>query len=332
LRIVQGVVLGIPLVGTGVSMILFGGEFPGHILSFLYVVHVVVVPVGLTLLVFLRLRLARGQKPAQFPGPGRTEDNVVGLPVFPTAVTKAVGLFFITIGVLVLMAATLTVSPVWLYGPSSPGEAGAGSQPDWYTGFLDGALRLVPPGWEFSWLGRTWTLAVLAPLAVIGVFFAVVAAYPFLEARVTGDRSEHHLLDRPRLTPTRTGIGVAGMVFYGTLWASGSADLLATQFRLSFEGVIHTLQAVLLLGPVVAFAVTRRICRDLQDADAELVRHGIESGRLLRLPDGGYTDVHRSLSPAERWRRRAVEARPPQALEEASDQRPKATAPHSAAG
>jgi ubiquinol-cytochrome c reductase cytochrome b subunit len=105
------------------------------------------------------------------------------------------------------------------------------------------------------------------------------------------------------------------MVFYGTLWAAGSADLMATQFKVSFEGVILTLQVVLLLGPGAAFVLTRRICRGLQESDAELVRHGVESGRILRLPSGAYTDVHRSLSPAERWRRHAVEPQPPDALE-----------------
>ena len=95
---------------------------------------------------------------------------------------RATGLFFITAGVVVLMAATLTISPVWLYGPSSPGNAYAGSQPDWYTAFLDGALRLVPPGWEISWLGRTWTLAILIPLAAILLFFTLVATYPFSRA------------------------------------------------------------------------------------------------------------------------------------------------------
>lgn len=300
LRIVEGVVRGIPLVGTWASLLLFGGEFPGQILAHLYPLHVVVVPVGLAALVALRLRQAYVHGPAQFPGPGRTEQNVVGVPVLPTAATKAAGMFFLTIGILVLMAGTLTISPVAAYGPASPSGANAGSQPDWYTAFLDGALRLVPRGWEFAWLGRTWTLAVLVPLAAVTLFLALLAAYPFLEAWITGDRREHHLLDRPRNVPTRTGIGVAGMVFYGTLWAAASADLWVTQFGVSFEGVIGFLQAALVLGPVVAFVLTRRACEVLQEHDRELARHGVKTGQILRLPDGGYVEVHWPLDADRR--------------------------------
>lgn len=266
LRIVQGVTLGIPLVGTWLTWILFGGEFPGEIIAHLYGVHLVA-PAALVVLVALRSRFAYRHRPPQFPGPGRSEDDVVGLPLWPTAAARAAGLFFLTLGLLVLMAATLTISPVWRYGPSSPGNAYANSQPDWYTAFLDGALRLVPPGWEFAWLGRTWTLAVLVPLGIVGLFLALVAAWPFIEGWISGDRREHHLLDRPRDMPARTGIGAAGMTFYGTLWLAASADLVATQFRVSFNGVIWFLRVVLLLGPLLAYALTRRICLGLQASD-----------------------------------------------------------------
>ena len=177
LRIAQGVALGIPVVGTPLAWILFGGEFPGRIIPTLYGIHLVA-PALLVVLLAVRLRLSWRQRPPQFPGPGRTEDNVVGVPMWPTMAAKAAGLFFLTAGVLTLMAGTLTISPVWLYGPAAPGSASAGSQPDWYTGFLDGALRLVPAGWEFVWLGRTWTLAVLVPLAAVGLFLALVGPIP----------------------------------------------------------------------------------------------------------------------------------------------------------
>jgi len=223
------------------------------------------------------------------------------------AATKAAGLFFLTTGVVTLMGTTLTISPVWLYGPATSGAASAGSQPDWYTGFLDGALRLVPAGWEVVWLGRTWTLALLVPLAAVTVFLVLVAAYPFLESRILADRREHHLLERARNTPTRTGIGAAGVTFYGALWAAGSADLIATQFAVSFEGVIVFLRGVVLGGPVIAYLLARQVCFTLQAADRERLEHGAESGRIERSPSGGYSEVHRPLPPHQRWRLAAIE-------------------------
>lgn len=299
LRIVQGVTLGIPLIGTWLTWILFGGEFPGRVIEHLYLVHLAA-PILLVGLVILRLRLAWKTGPAQFPGPGRSESTIVGLPAWPAAAVRVAGLFVITTGVLVVMASTLTISPVWSYGPSSTGAAYAGSQPDWYTAFLDGALRLVPPGWEVGWFGRTWTLAVLAPLVAIGVFFTILTAYPFLERWWTKDRSEHHLLDRPRDTPTRSGIGAAGIIFYGALWAAGSADLMATQFRVSFEGVIWVLRGLVLLGPAVAYLVGRQACLTRQAADRERLAYGAESGRIVRDPSGGYTETHQPLDARRR--------------------------------
>lgn len=301
LRIVEGITLGIPVVGTWMKDLLFGGQFPGEIIERLYPLHLVVVPAMIALIVVRVALLARHQPP-QFAGPGRTAANVVGVPLFPNAAARAGGLFLIVSGMLMLIAATVTINPIWLYGPASPGDAGAGSQPDWYTGFLDGALRLVPPGWEFVALDRTWALAVLVPLAVIGVFLLLVAVYPFLEERITGDRGEHHLLDRPRNMPTRTGIGVAGVVFYATLWAAGSADLIADAFSLTIEGVVLTMQIVLVVGPAIGFTLARRVCLGLQRKDRDVVLHGFETGRIVRLPGGEYIEVHEPVDEYERWR------------------------------
>lgn len=200
-----------------------------------------------------------------------------------------------------LLGGTATVSPVWAYGPSSPGNAFAGSQPDWYIAFLDGALRLVPSGWEVTWLGRTWTLAVIVPVMMIGLFFGLVTTYPFLEGWIAEDRRAHHLLDRPRDTPARTGLGVAGVTFYLTLWLAGSADVIATQLRVSFEGVIWLLRGVALLGPPIAYLLTRQICHTLRASDRERLLHGVESGRIRQLPNGGYVEPHVRLNARRRY-------------------------------
>jgi ubiquinol-cytochrome c reductase cytochrome b subunit len=302
LRIVEGIVLGIPVVGTWASSLLFGGEFPGQIIEHLYPIHVAIVPIALIGLLALRIRAGYVHGPAQAARPGNTEDNVVGVPVLPNAATRAAGLFFIVVGLLVAISATVTISPVWLYGPSASGEASAGSQPDWYTGFLDGALRLVPPGWGFVWLDHTWALDILIPLVVVTVFLLGILLYPFVERWITGDSREHNLLERPRNTATRTAIGVAGLTFYGALWGAGSADLLATQFGLSLESVLAFYQILVVLGPLAAFTVTRRICLALQKKDREILLHGYETGRIVRLPGGEYVEVHQDVDPAERWR------------------------------
>lgn len=304
LRIVEGIVLGIPVIGTWLSWLLFGGEFPGQIVEHLYPVHIAVVPVLLVLLLAARWHEGYVHGPAHVPGQvqGRSRRAATGIPVWPELAVRAGGLLAIVTGLLVLVAATVTVGPIWLYGPSSPGDAGAGSQPDWYTGFLDGALRLVPPGWEVEWLGRTWTLAVLVPLAVVGVFLLIVAAYPVIEEWLSGDAREHQVLDRPRTVPTRTGIGVAGIVLYGALWGAGSADLLATHFHVALEAVVHTFQAAVVLGPPVAFWLTRRVCVALQKKDQSILLHGYETGRIVRLPGGEYVEVHGVVDAAERSR------------------------------
>jgi ubiquinol-cytochrome c reductase cytochrome b subunit len=291
LRIVEGIVLGIPIVGTWMATLLFGGGFPGTIIETLYPLHVAIVPVAIVLLVVLRLRVLWTAGPARVPVAGRAR-----LPLTASAAARRAGLVAtLTAGLTLLMGATVTISPVWLSGPSDPAAAGAGSQPDWYTGFLDGALRLVPPGWEVEWLDRTWTLAVLVPLAVIGAFVLAVLVHPWVEAWLVRDPSDPDLLDRPRNMPVRTGLGVAAVIFYATLWGAASADVSAALLHLQVESVVAAFQVGLFASPVLGFVFAHRIARGLQRRDDDLLAHGFETGRIVRLPGGEYIEAHHAL-------------------------------------
>ena len=241
-------------------------------------------------------------KHTQYAGPGKTQQNAVGPPILPIYAAKAGGFFFIIFGVVALIACLFTINPIWNYGPYDPSPVSAGTQPDWYIGFADGALRLIPPGWEFVWLDRTWSFNILVPLIAIGIFILLVVAYPFIEAWVKGDKREHHIADRPRNAPTRTAIGAAGVTFYAGLWAAASSDILATHFSLTMEGVIHALQAMVVLGPFVAYFIAKRVCIALQKKDREIVLHGYESGRIVKLPGGEFIEVHQPLDEYDRWR------------------------------
>lgn len=303
LRIIDGLIKGLPVVGTWISFLLFGGEFPGTaIVGRLYTLHILLLPAFVVAFIALHLMFVVIHKHTQYAAPGRTQGNVVGYPVLPVYAAKAGGFFFIVFGVLVLLASLFTINPIWNYGPYDPSPVSAGTQPDWYIGFADGALRLVPPGWEFVWLDRTWSFNIIIPVAILGLFIVTVMIYPFLESWITGDKREHHILDRPRNAATRTAIGAAGVTFYAVFWAAASSDIIATHFKLTMEGVIHTLQALLFVGPVVAYFVTKRVCLALQKKDRSIALHGYESGRIVKLPGGEFIEVHEQLSDYERWR------------------------------
>ncbi|MDQ4212989.1 ubiquinol-cytochrome c reductase cytochrome b subunit [Microbacterium capsulatum] len=303
LRIIDGMIKGLPLIGTWTSFMLFGGEFPGdQIVGRLYTLHILILPLLVIGLVLLHLMLMVINKHTQFAGPARAEDNVVGYPMMPIYMSKMGGFLFITFGAIVLMASLFQINPIWNYGPYDPSPVSAGTQPDWYIGFADGALRLAPSDLDVVFLDHTWSFGIITPVVVLGLFIVLVAIYPFIEAWITGDKREHHIAQRPRTSATRTAIGVAGVIFYAVLWAAASSDLIATHFSLTMEGVIHTLQALLFIGPVVGYFMTKRICIALQKKDREIVLHGYESGRIVRLPGGEYIEVHKPVNAYDRWK------------------------------
>ncbi|GAA1739548.1 cytochrome bc complex cytochrome b subunit [Isoptericola hypogeus] len=324
LRITDGVIKSIPIIGSYLSYFVFGGEFPGeHIIPRLFTLHILVVPALLLALVGVHLFLMVLNKHTQYPGGGRTHQNVVGSPAVPAFATKMGGNFFIIFGVLALMGGTMAINNVWNYGPYDPSPVSAGAQPDWYMLFLEGSLRLMPGQTEIvTWGDFTLSLNILIPAVVIpGLLFTFLFVYPFVEAKVTGDHREHHVLDRPRNVPTRTGLGVAFLTAFIILALAGSNDLIATHFSLSINTITWVFRVLFFVGPVFAFWVTKRICLGLQRKDRELVLHGHETGRIVRFANGEYIEVHRPLDEQERWLRVNYEPGRPLEIEPATDAR-----------
>ncbi|HZK05873.1 MAG TPA: cytochrome bc complex cytochrome b subunit [Actinomycetaceae bacterium] len=302
LRITDGVIKSIPILGSYVSLALFGGEFPGtDIISRFFALHILLIPGLILALVTLHIMLVTLQKHTHYPGPGRTNRNVVGRPLFPVYAAKGGGWFFIVAGVIVLMGALLSINAVWNYGPYDPSPVSAGAQPDWYMLFLEGGLRLMP-GWEVVIAGYTLSLNVLIPALIIpGALFTALGAYPFIEKLASKDDREHHLLERPRNNPTRTAIGVSLITAFAVLVAAGANDLLATHLHLDMFVITWVLRFGFFLFPWFAFMLTKRIAISLQRRDRELVLHGVPTGRVVQTEDGAMHAVHRPLDEYELW-------------------------------
>ncbi len=297
LRISQALMQASPVFGSWMAFFVFGGEFPGlDFIPRLYMVHVLLIPLIFLGLIGAHVGMVAYQKHTQYPGPGRTNRNVVGFPLLPVYIAKAGGFFFAVFGVIILLGGLVTINPVWLFGPYVPDQVSAGSQPDWYMGFLDGAVRMMP-NWELHLWDHTLSLNIMIPGMILPVvMLAVVGAYPWLEAWATRRTGEHHLLDRPRNVPTRTALGAAFLSFYLVLFIESGNDLIAAAFHLSINQITIAFRVMIFLVPVFVFWLTKRIALSLQRRDVDRLLHGNESGRLLRLPHGEFIEVHAPLN------------------------------------
>jgi len=311
IRFAQGAILSVPVVGTYLSFFLFGGEFPGHdIIGRLYPIHILLLPGIMLGLVVAHLILVFYHKHTQYPGPGRDQKTVVGMPFMPVYMAKAGGFFFLVFGVLSVMGAVATINPVWAIGPYRPDLVGTGAQPDWYLGFSEGLIRVMP-GWEINVFGHTLALGVFIPFSLFPLIMLAIGVYPFIEAWITGDKREHHILDRPRNVPTRTALGVAWLSLYGVLLIGGGNDIVATHLHLSINAITWFVRIAFFVVPVLAFVITKRVCMGLQRRDRDKVLHGRESGTIKRLPHGEYIEVHEPLSQAQRFTLTQHEQLPP---------------------
>jgi ubiquinol-cytochrome c reductase cytochrome b subunit len=280
LRIVYAIVLSIPVVGTWITSLVFGGEFPGpDLLERFYVLHILIVPAALAVLITIHLAILVRHKHTHYPGPGRRDDNVVGERLWPTYAAKALSLFFLTGAVVLLLGGLVQINPVWIYGPFRPGDVSAASQPDWYMAFLDGALRIMPP-WEIRAFGFEIPNPFFPGVLLAGIFFGLLYAAPFIAERVSHDHAEHHVLDRPRDKPLRTAVGTGVLFFYLTLLGAASSDVVSARFGLSVNSVIWTFRIAVFVVPVIAAVVAYKLCVELRGRDGPVARE-----RLVDEPD-----------------------------------------------
>ncbi|NEW34825.1 cytochrome bc complex cytochrome b subunit [Nocardia cyriacigeorgica] len=295
----SGITIGLPVIGTWLHWLMFGGDFPGDIIiPRLYIAHVLLFPGIMLALIAAHIAIVWYQKHTQFPGPGRSENNVVGARIVPVFAADQGAFFAFTLGVVGLMGGLLQINPIWNIGPYNPSQVSAGSQPDFYMMWTDGLARLMPP-WEL-YLGRYTVPAVTWVALTMGLVFVLLIAYPWIEKRLTGDRAAHHnLLQRPRDVPVRTAIGAMAITFYVILTLACVNDIIAYKFNISLNATTWAGRIGLLLGPPIAYFLAYRFCLGLQRSDRAVLEHGIETGVIKRLPHGEYIEVHQPLGPVD---------------------------------
>ncbi|MCU7730289.1 ubiquinol-cytochrome c reductase cytochrome b subunit [Actinoplanes sp. KI2] len=269
LRIINSVVLSVPIVGGWIALLAFGGEFPTPELTpRLYISHVFLVPGVFAVLISLHLAILIRQKHTQFPGPGRTDTNVTGSRLWPAYAARSLSLATAVLAGVFLLGGLVQINPVWIYGPFHPAQATSPAQPDWYVAWGDGALRLFP-NVEFHIFGHLVPSPFL-PGAVLGaVIFLLLYAWPWLDRWATGDRDFHHVLERPRDRPGRVAVGAGALTFFAVLLVAGADDILARLTAWPIATILRTLQILVLILPVVVGAIAFVVARALRAGTAQ---------------------------------------------------------------
>ncbi len=293
--------LSIPVIGTWVSFLVFGGPFPGHvIIGRLYIAHVLLIPGILLALIGAHLALVVRQKHTQFPGPGRTEDTVARRAGLPDLRGQGRRLLLHRLRRAAALGGLAQINPVWLFGPYKPAQVSSGSQPDWYMMFLDGSTRLFP-SWEIRLWGHTLPPLFWPTVVLPGILFDA-------RRRLSVHRSEDdqgHGAAPPAAAPARRPgahrrSACMALTFYLVLFLSGGNDIIAKAFDISLNAMTW--------GGRIAAArrcrrsptcSTYRICLGLQRHDREVLEHGIETGIIKVLPTGEFIEVHQPLGPVD---------------------------------
>ncbi|MBW3608482.1 MAG: ubiquinol-cytochrome c reductase cytochrome b subunit [Actinobacteria bacterium] len=283
LRIAWSAALGVPLVGEDLAFLVFGGEYPGDIVSRLYPVHILVLPALLAGLITAHLAILIRQKHTQLPGRSRTEHDVVGEPLWAGYALKSLALLFAVATVLVALGTFVQINPIWLYGPYEAFAVTSPAQPDWYLMWVEGALRIYPP-WEISLLGVTVPAQFVPAVLLPGLTFGALYAWPFVERRVTGDRDEHELAQRPRERPGPAAVGLAALTFYALLTLGVANTFIARLLNVAVLDVTAALRVLVLVLPLLVGVIAYRVLRGLAATGASGPLHLPARALLRRRP------------------------------------------------
>jgi ubiquinol-cytochrome c reductase cytochrome b subunit len=303
LAIGNAVALSVPFVGGQLGTLVWDGRFPGSdaFLSRLYIAHVLIFPILIASLMALHLALIAIPKHTQFRGRGRSERNVVGTPLWPGYALRSLGLFLCVAAVLFMLGGLIQINPIWQWGPYEPYLGTNGAQPDWYLGWLIGALRLMP---HFDLVIGGYTLipnpfwgGVLFPAVVFGFLYG----WPAIERHLDRDHAQHNMLDRPRDNPRRTATGAAVFTWVATIFFAGAADRAFVQFGVPYEGQLWGYRAASILVPIATYFITRRLCERLREGEGHPGR-GSGARAVARNREGGFEELpsgHEGVAEAD---------------------------------
>jgi ubiquinol-cytochrome c reductase cytochrome b subunit len=277
--------LSIPFVGANLMEWLFHGPFPGQHVFWprMYIAHVLLFPILIGMLLTAHLLLVALRHHTQFKKRRAQSNHVVmGVPTFPGQTPRSVGLMLAVAGVLFLLGGLVQINPIWQWGPFHTYDATNGAQPDWYLGWLIGALRLVP-GFDVV-LGK-YTLipgpfwgGALFPTIIIGFLYF----WPWLERKWSGDYAWHNVLERPRDNPRRTAIGIGVISWVVLVFVAGSSDRVNLVFGIPYTGQIWFWRFFVFVGPVLFGAIAYWVCKELQEGEkVEHDRHKAEAEARL---------------------------------------------------
>ena len=288
LRIADSVARSIPLIGRWAAAVLNGGDgYPGPLLeAHLYTWHVYYLPIALATLIALHLGLVIYQKHTQFVRDPRV---VVGRRFWPDYALRTLAVFGATAAALALLATFFEINPIESYGPYHPWTATNGAVPDWYTAFLEGALRLGPAT-EIVVLGHPIPPVFWPGLVLPTVTFVFLLAWPFIEQRITRDAAWHDVLDLPTQVPMRVGVGAA-LIFDGVLLTLAAADdQTAAALHLRLETLVWVYRVLLFAGPLAAGILAARVAAQLRARIRESAIFPSDATTLVRNADGGFDE------------------------------------------
>jgi ubiquinol-cytochrome c reductase cytochrome b subunit len=266
LAIGYAVALSIPFVGANIGQLIWGGPFPGtaDFWSRMYIAHVLLLPLLIATLIAIHLVLVASLHHTQFGGGRRTERRLVGLPAYPAQAARSLGLMFAVFAVLFLLGGLVQINPIWLWGPYHVADGTNGAQPDWYLGWLIGALRLMPSFdvtiLDYTVIPNPFWGGVLFP----GLVFGTLYAWPSIERRFSGDRARHNLLDRPRDVRWRTATAAGFLSWVFLIFLAGSADRAYVLFGWSYETQLQIYRVLVFVLPPVVFWLTLKVCDELR--------------------------------------------------------------------
>jgi ubiquinol-cytochrome c reductase cytochrome b subunit len=260
LRIGYAILLSVPVVGPWLAFLFMGGTVPNpETLPRMYALHIYLVPALIVGLLALHLGMIWRQLHTNYPGPRRTNRTIVGSRLWPSYTAKSMGLFLLVFALVAALGGFAQIDPVWIYGPYEPGAVMAGAQPDWYLGWVEGAMRLFP-GINL-WLGHWLVPAIFFPAVLMPTLvFGGLYLYPFVEKLFSSDKGDQNVLRLPYQQPFNTAIGAGIFVFMLILLVAGGDDVIAVAMGSSVVELRAILRVLVLIVPPAAAVVTYLVC------------------------------------------------------------------------